>query len=369
MSETNPLPPGRVHGLIMAGGGGTRFWPRSRQKLPKQFLTLQGDRSLLQQTADRLEGLVPPENLLVITSKDHVGRTHEQLPHLKPGQVVGEPTGRDTAPCVGLAAALVARRDPEAILVTCPADHVIEPVASFRRALQAACLMVEEHPGAFVTLGIPPTFPSTGYGYIQRGEPLPARMGIEAARVGAFKEKPAAEQAREYVRTGEYYWNAGIFIWKAKAVLDSLQKLRPGLFAGVTEIADAWDTPHRSEVLERVFPTLEKISVDYALLECHPQVLVLRAPFNWDDVGSWLALERLQPQDADGNTVQGTHLGIRTKNCVISGQSGTLITTLGVEDLLIIQDGECLLIARKDEEGNVKQLVEEMKKRQLGNHL
>jgi len=268
-----------------------------------------------------------------------------------------------------LAAALVHRKDPEAILITCPADHVIEPAASFRKALHAACLMVEEHPQSFVTLGIPPTFPSTGYGYIHRGDAMPARLGVEASRVRAFREKPPAEVAREYVQTGEYYWNAGIFVWKAKTVLEALAKHRPALHAGVTEIASAWNTPVRQSVLERVFPTLDKISVDYALLEKHPDVLVLRAPFTWDDVGSWLALERLHPQDAEGNTVQGRHVGIRTKNCVISAHPETLVTTLGVEDLLIIQDGECLLVARKHEESNVKQIVEELKSRELGRHL
>lgn len=369
MTDSNPLAGNKIYGLIMAGGGGTRFWPRSRQKLPKQFLNLQGEGSLLQQTAQRLEGLVPSSHLIVITAKDHVERTQLQLPELEEDQVVGEPTGRDTAPCVGLAAALVYRKNPDAILITCPADHVIEPAASFRKALHAACLMVEEHPNAFVTLGIPPTFPSTGYGYIHRGEAMPARLGVEASRVRAFREKPPADTAKEYVQTGEYYWNAGIFVWKAKAVLDALATHRPALYAGVNEIASAWNTPVRDSVLERVFPTLDKISVDYALLEKHPETLVLRSPFTWDDVGSWLALERLHPQDAEGNTVQGHHVGIRTKNCVISAQPGTLVTTLGVEDLLIIQDGECLLVARKPEESNVKQIVEELKTRNLGKHL
>ena len=369
MADSNPLAGNKIFGLIMAGGGGTRFWPRSRQKLPKQFLNLQGQGSLLQQTAHRLEGLISPGNLLVITAQDHVGRTLEQLPELSPDQVVGEPTGRDTAPCVGLAAALVHRLDPEAILITCPADHVIEPAATFRKALHAACLMVEEHPNAFVTLGIPPTFPSTGYGYIHRGEAMPARLGVEASKVRAFREKPPAEVAKEYVQTGEYYWNAGIFVWKAKTVLQALATHCPNLLEGVNEIASAWNTPVRQSVLERVFTKLDKVSVDYALLEKHSDVLVLRAPFNWDDVGSWLALERLHPQDAEGNTVQGRHLGIRTKNCVISAHPDTLVTTLGVEDLLIVQDGECLLVARKHEESNVKQIVEELKARSLGNHL
>ncbi len=351
-----------LRAMIMAGGGGTRFWPRSRQDMPKQFLAMRGDRSLLQETADRLEGLVAPRDLMVVTGQAHVSRTREQLPEIPADMVIGEPTGRDTAPCVALAAALLARTDPDGVFFTCPADHVIEPAGLFRRALQAAAQVVEEHPRAFVTIGVPPTFPSTGYGYIQRGQALPGRLGVDAYRVRSFREKPPIEVAREYVANGEYLWNAGIFAWKPRAVLDALAAHKPALRDGVLRIAEAWDTPQRDSVMAAIFPTLEKVSIDYALLEKHDEVVVLGAPFQWDDVGSWLALERLNPQDIDGNTIQADHVGIRTRGCVVVAPRGRTIATLGVENLLIIEDGDCLLIARKEDESAVKEIVEELRR-------
>jgi len=357
---TNPTSAPRA--LIMAGGGGTRFWPRSPQNLPKQFLAMRGDRSLLQETADRLEGLVAARDLMVITGKAHVARTREQLPLVPEGMVIGEPTGRDTAPCVALAAALLARTDPDGAFFTCPADHVIEPPGMFRRALQAAAQVLEDHPKAFVTIGVPPTFPSTGYGYIHRGEGIGSRLGVEAFKVRSFKEKPPVETARQYVASGEFLWNAGIFAWKPRAVLEALGRHKPALREGVLKIAEAWDGPGRDSVMAEIFPTLEKVSVDYALLENHDEVVVLGAPFQWDDVGSWLALERLNPQDAHGNTVQADHVGVRTKGCVVVAPKGRTVATLGVENLLIIEDGDCLLIARKEDESAVKEVVEQLKR-------
>ncbi|HEY1375812.1 MAG TPA: sugar phosphate nucleotidyltransferase, partial [Gemmataceae bacterium] len=207
-----------LHALIMAGGGGTRFWPRSRAARPKQFLTLTGDRSLLQQACDRLEAQVPAEHTWVITAAQHRSEAEKQLPHLPAEQVVGEPTGRDTAPCIALGAALIARRDPAAVMVVTPADHVIEPTAEFQRAVRAAAQVAEEHPDALITFGIPPTFPATGYGYIHRGPEVARRQGVPVYQVAAFREKPAADVAERFVASGEYFWNSGIFVWKVSAI-------------------------------------------------------------------------------------------------------------------------------------------------------
>src|SRR5712692_9938677 len=218
-----------LHALIMAGGGGTRFWPRSRQRRPKQFLTLSGERSLLQLALDRVEAMVPPERTRVITGEAYVAETHRQLPSLAPERVVGEPVGRDTAPCIGLGAALVVREDPEAVTIVTPADHVIEPVQEFRRAAHVAALLAEEHPAALVTFGIPPTYPAVGYGYIHRGAEAANRQGIGVYRVRAFKEKPAADLAERYIASGEFYWNSGIFVWRAATLLAELRRQRPAL--------------------------------------------------------------------------------------------------------------------------------------------
>src|SRR5262249_1840862 len=201
--------------------------------------------------------------------------------------------------------------------------------------------LVDEHPGALITFGIRPTYPATGYGYIQRGPELGYRQGIGVFRVQAFCEKPTHEVAERFVATGEYYWNARIFLWKASTILAELKEQRPKLFAGIERIADAWGTPERDAVLRREYDALDKISIDFAVMEHAREVLVLQAPYRWDDVGSWLALERMHPQDTDGNTVLANHAGINTNHCVIVGDDAKrIITTIGVSNLLIIQDGD-----------------------------
>lgn len=358
-----------LHALIMAGGGGTRFWPRSRQQRPKQFLTLNSERTLLQQSFERIEAQVSPDRTWVITSALHRTEVLRQLPEVPAEQVVGEPCGRDTAACIGLGAALIARRDPGAVLVAMPADHIIEPAQEFRRAAHAAARLVEDYPAALITFGIVPSYPATGYGYIHRAEALPERQGTAVYRVRAFREKPDAELAEKFVASGEFFWNSGIFVWKASTILAALYEFQPKLYAAVDRIAAAWPTPERATVLEREYQALDKLSIDYAVMERAREVLVIQAPFHWDDVGSWLALERMHPQDADGNTLLGQHVGLRTRHCVIVGDSGQLIATVGVDNLLIIQDGNVTLVADRRDEGAVKQLVELLKKQGLEQYL
>jgi mannose-1-phosphate guanylyltransferase len=358
-----------LHTLIMAGGGGTRFWPRSRQQRPKQFLSLTGDRTLLQLTQDRIEALVPPERTWVITAESYRLETHNQLPSLSADTIIGEPCGRNTAPCVGLGAALIARHDPQAVMLVMPADHVIEPVQEFRRAVQVAAQMAEEQPNALVTFGITPTFPATGYGYIQRGPEAAQRQGIAVRKVQKFHEKPKADVAEQYYVSGQFFWNSGIFVWKAATILSELRRHEPRLHDAVQRIAAAWNTPERTEVLRREYQQLDASPIDRAVLEKAGEVLVVQTPFRWDDVGSWLALERMNAQDADHNTVLGTHVGLRTSNCVIVADPGRLIATLGVQDLLIVQDGEVTLVANKKDEDAIKQVVELLGKKGLGKYL
>ncbi len=358
-----------LHAMIMAGGGGTRFWPRSRQKRPKQFLTLTGERTLIQEARDRIEAQVRPEHTWVITAKMHCEEVGRQLAGVPAGNIVGEPCGRDTAACIGLGAALIARHDPAAAMLVMSADHLIEPAQEFRRAVHVAAGLADEHPKALITFGITPTYPATGYGYIHRGAKIADRQGVSTFRVQRFREKPNSEQAEQLLATGEYFWNAGIFAWKTSAILQALKDHQPKLHAALRQIADAWTTPQRDAVFQREYEALEKISIDYAVLEKAKEVLVVEAPFRWDDVGSWLALERLHPQDADGNTIQGLHCGINTKSCVVVADAGTLIGTVGVANLLIIQDGDAILVADRREEGNIKHLVELLKKNGLENYL
>lgn len=358
-----------LHAVIMAGGGGTRFWPRSRMKRPKQFLTLTGDRSLIQTALDRVEAPIPPERCWVITGDAHRQETALQLPSVPADHIVGEPCGRDTAACIGLGAALIARRDPTAAMIVMPADHIIEPVQEFRRAVHVAELMTEDHPHALVTFGIMPTYPATGYGYIHRGTEVAHRQGITVYHVEGFREKPKADTAEKFFHSGEYYWNSGIFVWRVATILNYLRDLQPKLHAAVTRIADAWETPRRDTVLRAEYEALDKVSIDYAVMEHAREVLVVQAPYLWDDVGSWHALERMHAQDAEGNTVVADHCGLNTRNCIIVGEPGRLIATGGVSHLVIVQDGDAILVADRGEEKTVKELVDLLKKKGLEKYL
>jgi mannose-1-phosphate guanylyltransferase len=361
-----------LHAMIMAGGGGTRFWPRSRDRRPKQFLSFAGNRTLLQETVDRIAAQVPPDRTWVLTGEAYVAATAEQLPDLPANQVIGEPARRDTAACVGLGAALIGKADPDATIVVMPADHAIEPEQEFRRAVHAAEQVAADYPDHLLTFGIRPTFPSENYGYIKFGEPVGTRQGVPAMRVVEFKEKPNRAQAEEFVASGQFYWNSGIFVWKPRAILGELAARKPGLHATVSRIADAWGTSRWEAVFRSEYDTAERTSIDYAVMQDAARagkVLVLQAPYTWDDVGSWLALERRNPQDANGNTVQALHCGVDTNRCVIVADPDHLIGTLGVSDLIIVQDGNATLITTRKDEGNMKALVDSIKAKGLGRFL
>lgn len=354
-----------LHVMVMAGGGGTRFWPRSRNARPKQFLTFSGERSLLQATFDRTAAVVPPERTWVITGAAYVDETATQLPELPPDHIVGEPFRRDTASCVGLGASLIAATDPDATIAVLPADHVIEPEREFHRALHAAEQFAADTPECLFTFGIRPTFPSTGYGYIHRGERVGERTGVPLYKVKEFKEKPSAEVAAKFIESGDYDWNSGIFVWKAKTILDLLRIHRPDIHTACVKIADAWNTPNRTAAFRDIYEGINGTSIDYAVMQEAGRaglVRVLRAPYTWDDVGSWLALERHNPQDAAGNTLQGGGILIDARGCVVSADPGHLVAAIGVSDLVIIQAGKAVLVARKEDEARVKEVVEQLKK-------
>ncbi|WP_439629631.1 mannose-1-phosphate guanylyltransferase [Gemmata sp.] len=354
-----------LHAMIMAGGGGTRFWPRSRAVRPKQFLTFSGNRTLLQSTVDRIAAQVPAERTWVLTSEQHRGEAVEQLKGMVPAeQVVGEPMGRDTAPCVALGAALVARSDRDATIMVMPADHLIEPEQEFRRAAHAAEQFANDFPDSLLTFGIEPTFPSTGYGYIHRGERAGTRQNVPISRAHGFREKPDLSAAEGFLASGDYFWNSGIFVWKPAAVLGQLEKRKPALVATIQKIVAAWGTDCGPEVFRTEYANAEKISIDYAVMQDAAKdgkVLVIHAPYKWDDVGSWLALERHNPQDADGNTVQGLHCGVRTSNCVIVSDPSHLIGTIGVENLVVVQCGNATLVTTRKGEADVKDLINRIK--------
>ena len=358
-----------LHGVIMAGGSGTRFWPASRQQRPKQLLTLDGNRSLLQTTLDRCQPWIPPERMWVVTGQSLAEETARQLPEVPASQILVEPCGRNTAPCVGLAATCLAARDPDATMLVLPADHAIQTPRQFQDGVAAAVDLVNSDPRRMVLFGVRPSYPATGYGYIERAEPLAGPAGsagaarsagtVEAAAFGvrAFREKPTAELAAAFLQTGQYYWNCGIFCWRAARILEGLARFEPALHAGLLGLAAAFDTPGWQAAVRERFPLLKSISIDYAVLEHDRDLCVLEAPFGWDDVGSWAALPRLRGTDADGNTVDGRHAGLDTHDCVIRAADGHLVATIGVRELVIVHTADATLVARQGDDDALKKLV------------
>jgi len=275
-----------LHAVVMAGGSGTRFWPASRKMLPKQLLSLSSERSMLQVTMDRLGNLVPAERQLVVTNRLLKDAVQNQLPNLPEQNIVGEPCKRDTAPCVGLAAAMIARIDPEGTMVVMPSDHVIADHESFQEAITAGSQLIEGDPTRIVTFGIRPSYPAESFGYIQRADQIES-LDIAAYRVEQFREKPDRETAKSYVDAGTYCWNSGIFLWRASTILDALKKNVPEMHAHLSRIAAAMDTDDFNDILEKEFTAIDGTSIDYAVMENYPNVVTIEAPFPWDDVGSW----------------------------------------------------------------------------------
>ncbi|QDU41529.1 Mannose-1-phosphate guanylyltransferase [Maioricimonas rarisocia] len=349
-----------LHAVIMAGGSGTRFWPESRQSMPKQFLRLAGDRSMIQGTLDRCTPWIDPGNAWVVTNAVQADETARHLPEVPRDQILVEPCARNTAPCIGLAAIHLQRQDPEAVMLVMPADHVIGPPPVFREAVESAAKLVTDDPERLVLFGVPPNYPATGFGYIERGD---AVAGSDRAyAVASFREKPDRDVAEEYVESGRFYWNCGIFVWKASRILDALQTHEPEMHAALQRLAEQIGTPGWQEALEKEFPTMNSISIDYAVLERERGSLcVLEAPFRWDDVGSWHAMPRLHGQDDDGNTVLGTHCGVETRNCVIRSSDDHMIATLGLDGCIIVHTSDATLVAQTDDENAIKQLVSRLK--------
>jgi mannose-1-phosphate guanylyltransferase len=348
-----------LHAVIMAGGSGTRFWPQSRTQLPKQLLKLAGDRTMIQQTLDRCGDLVDSSNFWVVTNHAQAALTQQQLPNIATGNVLVEPAARNTAPCVGLAAIHVMRQDPDGIMFVMPADHVISPPEAFQRAAQKAAALVADDPQRLVLFGVPPTFPSTGYGYIERGNTLGEDETLFV--VESFREKPPQEAAQEYLDSGHFYWNCGIFCWRASTILDQLRQYEPDMHERLIRLASTIGNPGYSTALDAEFPQMNSIAIDRAVLERADNVCVIEAPFEWDDVGSWLAVPRLSGTDRNGNTSDGLVRSVDTKNCIIRTTDDHLVATLGMEDCIIVHTADATLVARRDDSERIKELLELMK--------
>lgn len=357
---------GKLYAVIMAGGTGTRFWPASRRLLPKQFLTLAGPQTMLQTTVERCLPWIPLSHVRVVTNALQAPEVARELPDLDSSQILIEPCGRNTAPCIGLAAMQLMQTDPDAVMVVLPADHVIQPVEAFRSAVEQAASIVGNSPDTFVLFGVRPTYPATGFGYIERGTPRSAAGDFQVA---AFREKPTRPVAEEFLRSGCHYWNCGIFVWRAAAILEALKQFQPAIFEGLQRIVLHSQTKGWEHALEVEFPQMTSISIDHGVLEKARDVVVLEAPFEWDDVGSWLALQRLLGVDEQGNTVSGLYYGLETRGCVIRTAEDHLVATLGVEDLIIVHTPDATLVASKSNENSIRELVAGLERRGLTQYL
>ncbi len=358
-----------LHAIIMAGGSGTRFWPASTKATPKQLLQLVGDSTMIRQTVDRLDGLVAPAQTLVVTNERLVKTIGQQLPQLPATSLVGEPCKRDTAPCIGLAALLVSRDDPDAVMAVMPADHVISPTAKFQAAIQQAASMVNEAPDRIVTFGIKPTYPAEIFGYIQRSRSRLSNSGAPDYKVEKFVEKPNANTAAEYLDSGDYYWNSGIFIWRAKTILDALAKRQAAMLGHLEKIVAAWGTPEQDKVFDKEFTAIDGISIDYAVMEHATDVAVIEAPYDWDDLGGWQSLARLHGTDESNNTIIGKHLGFNTNGTIVRTDEKHLVVTLGLKDCIVVHTGNATLVANKNDEESIREVVKELEGRGWGEYL
>lgn len=354
-----------IHAVIMAGGSGTRFWPESRQATPKQLLRLVGYRTMIQMTSDRVANVAAAGQQWVVTNAVQAAKVREQLTDVPAEHVLVEPAARNTAPCVGLAAIHLLKSDPDATMVVLPADQVITPDEALCSAVRRAAEIVDSDADRLVLFGVPPTYPSVGFGYIERGDSIDDGV----FEVASFREKPDEATAKEYLAAGRFYWNCGIFVWKAATIMRLLHEYEPEMASGLDQIAGSIGTSDYESVVAEVFPSLPSNSVDYAVLERAKRISVLEAPFEWDDVGSWQALPRLQGTDEHGNTIDGPHVGIETSNCIVRSPDGHTVATFGIDSLIVVHTPDATLVADRNDETGVKQLVQALKDRGLENLL
>lgn len=347
----------KLTALIMAGGKGERFWPKSRANCPKQFIDITGcGKTMLQLTVERILPLIDIEDIYIVTNIDYRELAATQLPDIPKGNILCEPVGRNTAPCIGLGAAYILKRNPDAVIVTLAADHLIKQEEDFRRILLEAVAVAEQGKNV-VTIGIKPDRPETNYGYIKKGKGV--KEG-QAALVEKFVEKPDFQTAVQYLQSGNYLWNSGIFVWKASTIMALLREHLPDIYQSMERISACLGSAEESNIVKKEFCGMRAVSVDYGIMEHARKLYVLTGTFGWDDVGSWLALERIKDMDAEGNLIAGNAVTAGTRNCIIEGGE-KLIAAVGLDNVVIIDTQDVVLIADKQHIGDIREVLEKIK--------
>jgi len=350
------------YAVIMAGGGGTRLWPLSRQSRPKQMLTLGQERSLFQIAVDRLKAILPPERILIVTVEDQAPGLQTQCPDIPQENFLLETMPRGTASVVGYAATVLSKLDPDSVMAVLTADHIIGNLKLFHQILRASDQVAREN--YLVTLGITPTFPATGYGYTRQGDLLGKYQDLDVYKVREFTEKPALPDAERMYKSGDYAWNSGMFIWRTEVILQEISRQMPELSSQLSLIKEAWGTSEQEGTIRKVWPEIKPQTIDFGIMENAEKVAVVPAQnLEWNDVGSWEAIFDLLPKDEQGNITEGIkHIALDTKDTLVYGdKSPRLVVTIGAEDLIIVDTGDVLLVCKRDQTQDVRQAVKKLK--------
>ncbi|MBU1063720.1 mannose-1-phosphate guanylyltransferase [bacterium] len=355
-----------MYAVIMAGGIGKRFWPRSRKDRPKQLLDIVSDQSMLRLTYERMKKVTEERKIYVVAGQNLAEQVFHELPELPKRNLIAEPSGKNTAPCIGLAATTIIQKDPNAVIGVFPADHLIVDTKAFKKAVENGVQFARDHV-ALITFGITPTYPATGYGYIQYSKKEVAYKE-SIYKVKTFAEKPNPATARRFLDSGEFLWNSGMFIWKAENILNAIKLFQPEMFESLQNIGGAVDTPQYQSVLKKQWATIHSDSIDYGVMEKAKNVYVVRGSFDWSDVGSWDAVYEIKKKDKNGNVIIGEVVPIDTENSYIYSRKN-LISTIGVKDLIIIQSKNSTLIVNRNDTERVKDLVDLLERKNFTDHL